>query len=90
ASNPIVQLFEGTVTFYSPVRDIICFKDNKQDYCLVNSIENILAIINTIINFFNANPEAYDILAKAANIGEQDMELIEKFLAVKCGQQFEN
>uniref|UniRef100_A0A1D1ZFQ9 E3 ubiquitin-protein ligase HUWE1 n=1 Tax=Anthurium amnicola TaxID=1678845 RepID=A0A1D1ZFQ9_9ARAE len=42
--NPLIQLALGVLTFYSPVRDIICFKDNKDEYCLVESITNVLTL----------------------------------------------
>src|SRR5204863_7347169 len=32
--NPLIQMALGVLTFYSPVRDIICFKDNKGEFCL--------------------------------------------------------
>jgi len=43
-ANPIAQLALAATTFYSPVRDIICFKDFKGDYCTVETIENVLAL----------------------------------------------
>ncbi|GBB91656.1 hypothetical protein RclHR1_01900021 [Rhizophagus clarus] len=42
--NPLIQLALGAMTFYSPVRDIICFKDNKDEYCLVETFTNILSL----------------------------------------------
>lgn len=43
-TNPLIQLALGAMTFYSPVRDIICFKDNKDEYCLVETFTNILTL----------------------------------------------
>jgi len=42
--NPIAQLATFAVTFYSPVRDIICFKDYENEYCTVETIKNILSL----------------------------------------------
>jgi len=117
--NPIAQLAIAAVTFYSPVRDIICFKDFKKEYCTVETITNILtlppapikilggvidqvvfaepkaictpcnkAMVNTLIGFFTAHPEALDIVEKAFNIGEEELKLGEIFLSVKCGSPF--
>lgn len=43
-NNPLIQLALGAITFYSPVRDVICFKDNKDEYCLVETVTNILTL----------------------------------------------
>jgi len=43
-TNPLIQLALGAMTFYSPVRDIICFKDNKDEYCLVETVTNVLSL----------------------------------------------
>lgn len=43
-NNPLIQLAIGAMTFYSPVRDIVCFKDNKDEYCLVETITNVLTL----------------------------------------------
>lgn len=42
--NPLIQLAFGVLTFYSPVRDIICLKDNKDEYCVAETITNILSL----------------------------------------------
>lgn len=42
--NPIVQLADLATTFYSPARDIMCFKNYKDTYCLVETITNILTL----------------------------------------------
>jgi len=42
--NPIVQLAVGVITFYSPVRDIICFKNNKDEFCVADTISTILTL----------------------------------------------
>lgn len=42
--NPIAQLAFAAVTFYSPARDIVCFKDSKDEYCTVETVENILSL----------------------------------------------
>jgi len=47
--NPIAQLAIAAVTFYSPVRDIICFKDSAKEYCTVETITNILSLPNAPI-----------------------------------------
>jgi len=43
-NNPLIQLALGAMTFYSPVRDIICFEDNKGEYCTVETFKNILSL----------------------------------------------
>lgn len=42
--DPLVPLALGVLEFYSPVRDIICFKDNKDEYCVVESVTKILTL----------------------------------------------
>ena len=44
ASSPLIQIITGVITFYSPLRDSICFKTNKGKYCLFDSLEKILAL----------------------------------------------
>lgn len=42
--NPIIQIAVAVTTFYSPGRDIICFKDFEGEYCTVETVKNILAL----------------------------------------------
>lgn len=117
--NPIAQLAIAAATFYSPVRDILCFKDFENEYCTVETIKNILslppapikllggiidqvifaepkfictpcnkAIVNTLIDFFTAHPEALDILEHAFKIGEEELKIGQIGLAIKCGSPF--
>lgn len=117
--NPIVQLAVGVITFYSPVRDIICFENNKKELCIVETVTNILtlpappikllggiidklifaepksictpcnkAIVNTLIDFFTANPDAIDLLEEAFHIGEEELKIGEFYFAIKCGAPF--
>jgi hypothetical protein len=117
--NPIAQLAIAAVTFYSPARDIICFKDSEKEYCTVETIKNILALppapvkllggvidkvvfaepkfictpcnkamVNTLIDFFTAHPEALEIIENAFHVGEEELVLGKIGLAVKCGAPF--
>lgn len=42
--NPIVQLATAVITFYSPVRDIICFENNKKELCIVETATTIFTL----------------------------------------------
>jgi hypothetical protein len=42
--NSLIKLALGVLTFYSPGRDIICFKDNKDQFCLADSLTSILTL----------------------------------------------
>ncbi|RIA92306.1 hypothetical protein C1645_820907 [Glomus cerebriforme] len=44
ANNPLVPLIQGVLLFYSPVRDVICFKDNKDQYCTVETVTTVLTL----------------------------------------------
>ncbi|CAB4393861.1 unnamed protein product [Rhizophagus irregularis] len=43
-ANPIIQLALGALTFYSPVRDVMCLKDKKDEYCVVETVTNVLSL----------------------------------------------
>jgi hypothetical protein len=42
--NPIIELVLGVLTFYSPVRDIICFENNKEELCIVETFTTIFTL----------------------------------------------
>ncbi|CAG8594877.1 8550_t:CDS:1 [Funneliformis mosseae] len=42
--NLIIEIATAVVTFYSPLRDTICFKDKKQEYCVFETLDKVTAL----------------------------------------------
>ncbi|CAG8594843.1 8548_t:CDS:1, partial [Funneliformis mosseae] len=42
--NVIIEIATAVVTFYSPIRDTICFKDTKKEYCVFETLDKVTAL----------------------------------------------
>lgn len=42
--NVLIEIATAVVTFYSPIRDTICFKDTKKEYCVFETLDKVTAL----------------------------------------------